>query len=71
MSSVGTMQIEIYNKLKELNCIDYRSGLTAIELANEFKGTKELVSLYRNLRDLLKNKRINKLGKPARYWICN
>lgn len=55
-------QADIFQKIKEMG-----EGVTARELALETG--KPFPSLYRNLRDLLKNERIEAVGNPKRYFI--
>lgn len=62
-------QGDILDKLKELNANSMSSGFTAEEIYHELKGEVNLQSIYRALRDALKNKRIQAGGLPAKFWV--
>lgn len=55
-------QHDIYNAIKDLG-----EGVTARDLALETG--RALPALYRNLRDLIKNQRVEAEGKPKRYFL--
>ena len=60
-------QAEIVNKLMELKAVSYETGWEAKDLVHALKG-KSRTTLYRNLRDCVKKKRIGASGYPTRYY---